>query len=295
MWLSKEGVNGVNRLAKKGEKYCRLPTKREKNYRLPTEKKLTDYRHGPTLSTFVFRKLRSAENFVFFLVYEVTTLKLAIEFPVIFLLCGRKSRRRDHSTEQFPVLKPTKPPTVIAEFAERSPIIIQSSSSYPSSRKNLDLWLYGYPYKALLLTCVVNPGSSPSRGKALRSAENFVFFLVYEVTTLKLAIEFPVIFLLCGRKSRRRDHSTEQFPVLKPTKPPTVIAEFAERSPIIIQSSSSYPSSRKNLDLWLYGYPYKALLLTCVVNPGSSPSRGKAFYPWDMREKRNARSAFKLG
>ena len=166
MWLSKEGVNGVNRLAKKGEKYCRLPTKREKNYRLPTEKKLTDYRHGPTLSTFVFRKLRSAENFVFFLVYEVSTLKLAIEFPVIFLLCGRKSRRRDHSTEQFPVLKPTKPPTVIAEFAERSPIIIQSSSSYPSSRKNLDLWLYGYPYKALLLTCVVKPGSSPSRGKA---------------------------------------------------------------------------------------------------------------------------------
>ena len=166
MWLSKEGVNGVNRLAKKGERYCRLPTKREKNYRLPTEKKLTDYRHGPTLSTFVFRKLRSAENFVFFLVYEVTTLKLAIEFPVIFLLFGRKSRARDHFTEQFPVLKPTKPPTVIAEFAERSPIIIQSSSSYPSSRKNLDLWLYGYPYKALLLTCVVNPGSSPSRGKA---------------------------------------------------------------------------------------------------------------------------------
>ena len=55
------------------------------------EKKITDYRHGPTLSTFVFRKLRSAENFVFFLVYEVTTLKLAIEFPVIFLLFGRKS------------------------------------------------------------------------------------------------------------------------------------------------------------------------------------------------------------
>ena len=190
MWLSKEGVNGVNRLAKKGERYCRLPTKREKNYRLPTEKRLTDYRHGPTLSTFVFRKLRSAENFVFFLVYEVTTLKLAIEFPVIFLLFGRKSRARDHSTEQFPVLKPTKPPTVIAEFAERSPIIIQSSSSYPSSRKNLDLWPYGYPYKALLLTYVVNPGSSPSRGKALRSAENFVFFLVYEVTTLNKGVSF---------------------------------------------------------------------------------------------------------
>ena len=91
LFITIEGVNGVNRLAKKGEKYCRLPTKREKNYRLPTEKKLTDYRHGPTLSTFVFRKLRSAENFVFFLVYEITTFKLAIEFPVIFLLFGRKS------------------------------------------------------------------------------------------------------------------------------------------------------------------------------------------------------------
>ena len=61
-----EGVNGVNRLATKGEKYHRLPTKREKNYRLPTEKKLTDYRHGPTLSIFVFRKMRSEEHFVLF-------------------------------------------------------------------------------------------------------------------------------------------------------------------------------------------------------------------------------------
>ena len=41
----------------------------------------------------------------------------------------------------------------------------------------------------------------------------------------------------------------------------SILAELAERSPIIIQNSS-YPSSRKNLDV----RPYKVLLLTCVVN-----------------------------
>ena len=51
-----EDVNGVNRLATKGEKYYWLPTKRVKNNRLPTGKILTDYRHGLTLSIFVFRK-----------------------------------------------------------------------------------------------------------------------------------------------------------------------------------------------------------------------------------------------
>ena len=51
-----EGVNGVNRLATKGEKYYWLPTKRVKNYRLPTGKILTDYRHGLILSIFVSRK-----------------------------------------------------------------------------------------------------------------------------------------------------------------------------------------------------------------------------------------------
>ena len=44
----KEGVSGVNRLATKGEIYYWLPTKRDKLS--------TDYRHGPTLSIFVFRK-----------------------------------------------------------------------------------------------------------------------------------------------------------------------------------------------------------------------------------------------
>ena len=70
-------MNGVNRLATKGEKYYRLPTKREKkitDYR--QKKKLTDYRHGPPLSIFVFRKKRAKELFVFFLAYEVTTLKV---------------------------------------------------------------------------------------------------------------------------------------------------------------------------------------------------------------------------
>ena len=68
-------------------------TKREKNYGLPTEKILTDYRHRPTLSIFVFRKKRSEEHFVFFLANEVATLKVTIEFPVIFLLFGRRRAR----------------------------------------------------------------------------------------------------------------------------------------------------------------------------------------------------------
>ena len=83
----------------------------------------------------------------------------------------------------------------------------------------------------------------------------------------------------------------------------SIIAELAERSPIIIQNNSN-PSSRKNLDV----RPYKVLLLTCVVNchhatalssspvvsalgsesddPGSSPGRGKALCPLDVRRKK---------
>ena len=47
--------------------------------------------------------------------------------------------------------------------------------------------------------------------------------------------------------------------LIEPNYP--VIAELAERSPIIKQSSSN-PSSRKNLDV----RPCKVLLLTCVAN-----------------------------
>ena len=45
----------------------------------------------------------------------------------------------------------------------------------------------------------------------------------------------------------------------------TVIAELAERSPIIIQKSSN-PSSRKTLDVRPYDRPYKVLLLACAAN-----------------------------
>ena len=90
------------------------------------------------------------------------------------------------------------------------------------------------------------------------------------------------------------------------------MAELAERSPIIIQNSSS-PSSRKNLDVRPYdrttvqgatfnmrGQLYRghanstALSHSLVVSAlgsesddlGSSPGRGKALCPWDVREKK---------
>ena len=58
--------------------------------------------------------------------------------------------------------------------------------------------------------------------------------------------------------------------ILKSLKTP-MIAELAERSPIIIQNSSN-PSNRENLDVRPYDRPYKVLLLTCVVNCTSSCS-----------------------
>ena len=99
-----------------------------------------------------------------------------------------------------------------------------------------------------------------------------------------------------------------------------LIAELAERSPIIIQNSSN-PSSRKNLDVrpfnrstvWPYdrttaqgatfnmrGQLYRrhanatALSSSPVVSalgsesddPGSGPGRGKALCPWDVRGKK---------
>ena len=91
-----------------------------------------------------------------------------------------------------------------------------------------------------------------------------------------------------------------------------IIAELAERSPIIIQNNS-YPSSQKNFDV----RPYKVLLLRCMVNctMGTptpwlcsvvqwsvhwAPSRttqvlvlARARH-WDVWEK-NVSSAFRLG
>ena len=43
------------------------------------------------------------------------------------------------------------------------------------------------------------------------------------------------------------------------------IAELTEHSPIIIQNSSN-TSSRKNLDVQPYDWPYKVLLLACLAN-----------------------------
>ena len=91
-----------------------------------------------------------------------------------------------------------------------------------------------------------------------------------------------------------------------------IIAELAERSPIIIQNSSN-PSSRKNLDVRPYdrktvqgatfnmrGQLYcghanaTALSSSPVVSalgsesdgPGSTPGQGNALCPWDVREKK---------
>ena len=90
------------------------------------------------------------------------------------------------------------------------------------------------------------------------------------------------------------------------------IAELAERSPIIIQNSSN-PSSRKNLDVRpydgttaqgatfnmrgqlycghanataLFSSPVVSALTSESDDPGSSPGRGKALCPWDVREKK---------
>ena len=86
-----------------------------------------------------------------------------------------------------------------------------------------------------------------------------------------------------------------------------LIAELAERSPIIIQNSSN-PSSWKNLDVRPYdcttvrgatfnmrGQLYRGHALGSeLADPGSSHGRGKALCPWDVREK-NASSTFRLG
>ena len=100
-----------------------------------------------------------------------------------------------------------------------------------------------------------------------------------------------------------------------------MIAELAGHSPTIIQNSSN-PASWKNLDVQLYnrtaiqgvtfnmhGQVYcghanaMALFSSPVVSAlgsevddlGSSPGRGKVLCPWDVQEKKNASSAFRLG
>ena len=125
------GLTDQRQWAKNTTDY-RLPTKREKIYRLPTEKKSTDHCHRPTLSIFVRRKMRSEDHFVFFLVYEVTTLKVTIEFPVLLLLFGRKSA--GSFAEQFPILEPTKPPAAI--FQPRCLFMLSSQVSHEWNHKS---------------------------------------------------------------------------------------------------------------------------------------------------------------
>ena len=45
----------------------------------------------------------------------------------------------------------------------------------------------------------------------------------------------------------------------------------------------------------LFSSPVVRALGSKSDNPGSSPGRGKALCPWDMQEKKNVSSAFRLG
>ena len=92
----------------------------------------------------------------------------------------------------------------------------------------------------------------------------------------------------------------------------TILAEFVEHSPIIIQNSSN-SSGRKNLDVWPYDHmtiqgatfnmhgqlyhghtnamalfssPVVSALGSELDNPGSSPGWGKALCLWDVQEKK---------
>ena len=44
----------------------------------------------------------------------------------------------------------------------------------------------------------------------------------------------------------------------------------------------------------LFNGPVVSALGSQSDNPGSNPGRGKALCPWDVREKKNASSAFRL-
>ena len=63
--------------------------------------------------------------------------------------------------------------------------------------------------------------------------------------------------------------------------------ERSSRSPIIIQNSSN-PSSRKKLDVRPYNRtsPVVSALGSESDDTGSSPGRGNALCPWDVREKK---------
>ena len=70
--------------------------------------------------------------------------------------------------------------------------------------------------------CLASFGFAKQEPFFYEKEEHFVFFLAYEVTTLKVIIEFAVNLLFFGRR-RARSHFAEQLLVLEPTKPPVVI------------------------------------------------------------------------
>ena len=101
----------------------------------------------------------------------------------------------------------------------------------------------------------------------------------------------------------------------------TILAEFVEHSPIIIQNSSN-SSGRKNLDvrpydhmtvqgatfnmhgqlycghtnaMALFSSPVVSALGSELDNLGSSPGSGKVLCLWDVQGKKNASSTFRLG
>ena len=90
---------------------CDYRQKREQNYPLPTEKILTFVPTWTDIIDICFQKEEIRKAFVLFLVYEVTTLKVTIEFPVIFIPFGGRSMTRGFAG-QLPVLEPTKPPAL---------------------------------------------------------------------------------------------------------------------------------------------------------------------------------------
>ena len=105
-----EGVNGVNRLATKREKYYWLPTKWVKNYRLPTGKILTDYQHG--LNKRYRDEHKDSILFLsnFFMAYiETQSLSKTVFKPTVW---------KRYVDDSFPLWDISKP-DIVAFFAEQ--------------------------------------------------------------------------------------------------------------------------------------------------------------------------------
>ena len=133
------------------------------------------------------------------------------------------------------------------------------------------------------------------------------------MTTIAISLwNFPTNFTISQIGS-----SDDLQPPPQTFSPPNylLIAELAERSAIIVvthQAEKIWMHDRTTVQgatFNMCGQLYRghanatALFSSPVVSalgsesddPGSSPGRGKALCPWDVREKKNASSAFRLG